>query len=294
VSKNTKSIIRGLPKGYLSVSQINCYLQCGYTYFYRYVLGIKTAAGLPLVFGLACHHALEENAKYKLDTASDLSPDELSELYNQYFDENKSTIKDFGGKTEKTIKLEAAELLKTFHDKIASRMLAYTDGVEREVQIEVAEIPMIGFIDFVGFFDGSPAVVDYKFVGRGKSQKDVDEDIQLTFYSMATNEPDVKFLSFIKPHPTYHPLPAVKVMSGSRTEVDFTKFTNIVRRVAQAIAMRHFKPAKRGHCLCNVKYCDFWDRCPSGGCPSAPVPGRKLENKEASKGKSLVDLLEEE
>lgn len=293
MSKNTDHIIRLLPTGYLSVSQINCFLQCGYKYFYRYVLRQKTAAGLALVFGKAGHHVLEENSRYYLDTGINLSPSELTSLFNSYFDQHKSSIDNWNGLNSKLVKSSASSLLSLFHSTYINMFTPYNGGIEKKVQLEVAGIPMLGYIDFVGMFNSSETVLDYKFVSRAKSRKDVDEDIQLTFYSMATNIPSVRFVSFIKPHPRYNPKPKIQVISSIRGDKDFERFTGLVSDVASKIAQRSFSPARKGDYLCSENYCDFWNQCPSGGNSSARIPSKEFENSELAKSQSLEEILSE-
>ncbi len=55
--------------GYVSVSQVLCYLRCPESYRRKYVLGEKEPPSVALVEGGAHHRALEQANRHQLDRA---------------------------------------------------------------------------------------------------------------------------------------------------------------------------------------------------------------------------------
>lgn len=125
-----------------SYSRVDCYSNCNYLYYLRYVLKLKTYddydPSSPLTLGTALHKGIETNVK-----------DAIQEYYKSY-----PVITD--KHVEEAIKLEylipkVIEILDTY----------YPDG-KHEVKIETKSF--IGFIDYlypVG--DGTYGIIDFKY-----------------------------------------------------------------------------------------------------------------------------------
>jgi hypothetical protein len=61
--------------------------------------------------------------------------------------------------------------------------------VAQEISLYSDKLGIAGRCDCIGYFDGVPAIIDFKTAARNKTDKDIlDYKIQVTFYGIACNE----------------------------------------------------------------------------------------------------------
>lgn len=73
-------------RDHFSFSQLSMYLRCSMQYYFRYVLGLKERPKLDLARGRAGHEALEANARFKIETKSDHTVEQLLDNFSTSFD----------------------------------------------------------------------------------------------------------------------------------------------------------------------------------------------------------------
>ena len=71
--------------GYISVSQVLCYLRCPESYRRKYVLRESEPPAVALVEGGAHHRALEKANQYQMDLGEPIDVDEHIELFGDTF-----------------------------------------------------------------------------------------------------------------------------------------------------------------------------------------------------------------
>jgi hypothetical protein len=261
-----------LPKGYLSISQIDTYMRCGLQYFWRYIDGIIIPPTISLVTGSSGHDALEMNFKYKGANRTDAPLEDVLDVFNDSFEEKFAEVEDPTPVSKGNAKDKTVDLITLHHEKMAPAIQPVDEHhVEKKIITDVGGIPMHGFSDV----ETSTAIIDHKFVGRAKSAADADSSLQLTFYAYAEGKPDVAFNCLVKPKlnkgGTWSP-PSVKMVPGARrTQEDFNWLTSVVRFTANAISAGIFMPADPTSWVCSKTYCGYWHKCRGAGKDIAPI-----------------------
>ena len=261
-----------MPRGYLSVSQINTFRRCPRQYYFRYIKDLIRAPSATLVEGHAVHQSVAighlealKHGKVPLDVMLDAHNDTWKkeardiDWKNEINDESEEIILQRG---RRFLEQYRTGYIPHLHPKVDQK----GPFIERRFWVTVgdAKIPVLGYIDLVAKNErpeGSKEeeVIDHKVVGRSKSQSDVDGDFQLTVYSHATKIPRVRFQCFVRTKE-----PKIKSVAAIRTphEWEWTKMA--VQEVAKCISAGIFPPGNDGW-HCTPKWCGFWDLCKGKG-----------------------------
>ena len=185
-----------LPGGYLSASRITKYLNCGEAYRRTYVDGKRGAPSARMALGSTVHKLAEialretihaggpppmDYALGHADTAFDAAFSDVSQWEE---DESPGGMKD-----------QSVELYRLWHKVILPGLDPVS--VEEKFTTNIAGAKVLGFIDLINL-GNSPEVIDLKVVKRAKSEKDVNNSLQLAVYSLATGIPRVGFHSLVK------------------------------------------------------------------------------------------------
>jgi len=127
-------------------------------------------------------------------------------------------------------------------------------GIEKEFILDIDGIKLKGKIDRIDKLpDGSVEIIDYK-TGNSKTQKEVDNDVQMTIYKMAAEEAlniEPTFLSF------YY-LEAGEKLSTNRTQKQIEAQKKIIKEVVKDIKEKNFKPNSGQSC----RFCPYRGLCP--------------------------------
>ena len=161
------------------------YLRCSMQYWFRYVLGLKERPKLAMSVGRGGHSALEYNARHKIKTGEDLPVVDLMDSASDFIDVETSNLDkiDLDGQDKGVAKDRALSTIRIFGVRDAKNV--HPAGVEVEFNLDLNEpnkepIRIInGKIDLI---DEDSGVEDYKFIGRARSQNEVDISPQLTLY----------------------------------------------------------------------------------------------------------------
>ena len=81
-----------LPREHISVSQINMYLHCPASYYYRYVMDLVIPPKVALTRGTAVHSGIEFNYTQKMETEKDLPLEEVKEYTAAVFEEDRKSV----------------------------------------------------------------------------------------------------------------------------------------------------------------------------------------------------------
>jgi hypothetical protein len=194
-----------LPRGYLSYSQIRMYWEDPKTYWRNYVLGIRDEPNQPMKWGKIVHRAIAEK---DYDYASTIS---------------------HNGFTSDRIRV-LNKVLDEIH-KHLQHVVAY----EREFNF-----PNHKPCGILGIMDAITKTGFYEFkTGSGWNQKRVDEDDQLTFYSLlwksATGKPP-KIIKLIHISDTGR----ITILRTKRTLKDLANIQEIIEKTYSGISEDSF------------------------------------------------------
>lgn len=261
-----------LPRGYMSVTQINMYRTCGKQFYFRYVKGLISPPSIALVEGRAVHQGIatgyleaskDKNRKVEVDVMLDAAHDAWNRGKKE-LDPHDPANRDED--PEEVVLKRCRVFLEKYNQSYMTQLCAHVDDtgpvVERRFFVTVGElkIPVMGYIDLVAdTVDpekvAETIVIDHKVVGRARTEEDARGDLQLTVYSAVTGVPLVGFHSFVK-----NKVPIIREVRSSRTSADRKWMKYVIQEVAQAIAKGVFPPTASGW-KCSPTYCGYWQMC---------------------------------
>lgn len=276
---------KGLPKEYLSFSQITLFLQCGKAYEYRYVLDAKSPSSPALVQGKSIHAALETNYGQKIASKIDLPVADILDSFSTEFDEGCKELEDKSDTTNTTmgrLKDDSTTFLGKYHKTYAPSVQPL--AVEQEFKLALTPtLNLIGYIDLIqqesapipvvesmiekrAEIEAGPnrdkIIVDHKVTTRKKSQSDTDTSLQLSIYSAATGIKNVRFDSLIVSAKEGEKREQKVVQTIShRTDGDIDFDKSVILSVAQAISSGIFPKTGKGTWMCSQKFCPHFKRC---------------------------------
>ncbi len=226
-----------------SYSQLTTFERCPRQYEYSYILKIPQPPTSNLSFGSTLHNTLLEfyknvgqskQASLFTDYEEDLTLEKLLSIY-----EDKWIPYGYESKVHmETRKERGKEILTTFYDKFKDD-IPRVEYLEKAFKLKVGDYTISGRIDRADkLSDGTLEIIDYK-TGKAKSQKKVDEDLQLALYALATsqcfNQPASKM--------TLYFLDEDEVVTTEPDEETLKKAEEKVKTLGDAINQFDFAPA---------------------------------------------------
>jgi len=174
----TTSYILPRKVDYLSVSQIETFKTCPMHYKLKYIYNIPTSPSASISFGVSIHNTLKDYFDKKQDILKLYKSNFISEGYI-----NKKHKQEFYKKGEGYL----LGFLKKEKDKQSLPLRGKTISLEEKFTIKINPSLKIGGtidrIDDLG--KGRYEIIDYKTGANIPTQKDVDKDMQLSFYALA-------------------------------------------------------------------------------------------------------------
>ena len=247
----------GLPKPYLSPSQINMYLRCPAQYKFRYIDQIVVPPKSAITKGRCVHLGVEYNFRQKIETFQDLAVGEVKEYTAAEFEKAAEETEWEQGEDKGAIKDETISLIELYHTEVAPEVQPVL--VEEKVEVPLTdEYYLLGIIDVL---DTDNYIRDIKTTGRTPAKSAVENSLQLTAYSLAHRElmgyeeAGVK-LDYLVQTKT----PKVVPLTAKRTERDIERLKKITAMVARAITDQIFYPNPTGF-MCNERNCGYWQLC---------------------------------
>lgn len=240
--------LKGNKLDHISYSQIDNYLICPLRYKYSYVLNIPTPPSRSLNFGDTFHKTLNEfHSKIMFGNKPSL------EDFYEIFEKNWNPLGYENEKDRKNAFEEGKKILKDYYEKNKDLDVKHL-GLEKKFVLSIDGTKLKGTIDRIDKLpDGSVEIIDYK-TGKEKSQKDVDDNVQMTIYTMGATDalkikPDVLSLYFLN---------TGNKVSTKRTQKQVDAQREIIKDVIKNINEENFEPKPGRDCM----YCDFKDICP--------------------------------
>lgn len=256
-----------LPMDHLSPTQIDMYFRCGWQYYLRYVLGIKSPPGVALVDGTSHHKTLHNNNKYKIKTGKDRPVKYLVQKFCDEFSTEAKTIPKSEWRLAETTKdkvINRGKLIQTqYHKHFAPNLVP--KFCEHEVRFKVGKITVLGYIDVGGIYSHVKGVFDYKTSARLKSDAELKSSAALSHYGWEAlsllncnwrNPPHVGYC-ILKKTGDSKPLFQSTPLMAYRIKW----YRQQVLSVANSISLGSFPVRSGVGWECCEKYCGYWDRC---------------------------------
>jgi len=252
---------------YISFSQISMFLKCGEQWRRRYIEKEISPPAIAMVKGRSIHQGIEYNGRQKIESRIDLPKQEVIDFAVASFDDDTLNTELFLSEDEKG--KGKALVLGESKDKVAKMAELYCDeiapsiqpiAVEEKVMIEFPEQkPIMAIMDLI---DEDIAVHDFKYSGKSKNQKDLDEDLQFTIYSLACKEKTGQFPSkMIMDVLVDTKVPKHQQLTTYRSEDSYLKIMRLSGAIQDAISKGVFLPAKTGEWWCSERFCGYWHNC---------------------------------
>lgn len=247
-----------LPKGHLSFSQIDLYQQCPTKYEYVYVQGHRTPYTAALAEGQAFARTIEKASQHWHRKGKHLSLDavcrEHATCLRAEWKKLKNSEEDIADAQDRGLLFLTTLWGPDESPDIEPIVLQGRLGVEWEVDMEIAGVPIKGYIDLIE----ADQVSDWK-VARSAKRYNVEKSLQLDLYVVATGISCTGFRILEKDSGNVVPLWSVRNIEQVRRWCEIT-----VARTAFAISMGVFPPCKPGEWFCSAKWCSFYGKCYGG------------------------------
>jgi len=280
-----------LPKKYLSFSQVSMYQRCPKQYYWRYIKDTVRPPGISMVLGKGTHAACETTHHHLVDHQTPAPDEMLLDIYSGKFDTDVQEVDDKELKAEGVdtgvVKDQGARLVKLYNAKMAPtvRPQVTTDaegkevrGIEKRFEVDVAGVPMLGFIDLIDTNadavlsetekallakSGQPippefttVIADLKTKAKTATAGEVDGSLQLTLYSYVEQISLVRYDQLLR-----QKIPKVKRMVSRRSAQDHRWLEEVVSSVAEAITAGVFPMCDPTAWCCSRKWCGYFAQC---------------------------------
>ena len=240
----------------IDFSAVSTWLKCGKQYEFRYVNGKKSIPGIALLEGSAHHKAMEYNNRHKLAKGFDLKAKVVTEFFHE--DLNVRVKKEeqiaWGEENVDTVSKRAATLHQDYFFSVAPTINPelIEHKFERDFMLDGLKIKLYGTIDLTEV----EGLYDYKTCKSKWSQSDVDNDLQLSLYSLVKSKPSVGIIMFVKKS-----IPEVGIVKSTRSKGQILWALKVVKSIASAIQAGYYPLAEPSSWACNPKFCGYWKDC---------------------------------
>jgi RecB family exonuclease len=236
----------------LSPSQVRSFMDCGYRWFNKTLLGLPDPPTSNLAVGTSVHAVAEANAKYKLETKQDLDTEGAVAIFRNSWGEQQELATFRDDENPREIGLEGEALVRIYMSEVAPK-----------IQPAAVELPVKGVIGGVrinarlDLIDVAGKITDVKTAAATPSSIDPMYRFAVATYARlapgASGEVQLNTLVKIKT-PKNHPQ-AFKI-----DEADNRMLDTVYPLTQQAMRSGYYVP-NRLSLLCSRRHCAFWRRC---------------------------------
>lgn len=268
-----------LPRGYLSVSQANTYLNCPYQWYLRYVMKKPVKTSIRMFEGVNVHKAAEAVLAEKSITGKVPDLSMALDVFNDAFETSKPLINDWDDIEPGKAKDNGVNITKVFHKQTAP--VAAPVEVEKSFYITVGEgkaaLPVSGRIDSIQVKLANPEkdydpekakkapklhrrIHDLKVTTDKWGPNDLKNDLQFAVYAYAESIPDVAVDMLVKGR-AKDPRPRYEHMNDVITPEMANHSMDVLSGVANGIALGYFPKCAPDAWHCSEKWCSVWTYC---------------------------------
>lgn len=256
-------------KPYLSPSQLQMYCRCGEQYRRRYICKEIIPPGIAMHVGSGLHAGAEVNFNQKIESHTDLSPQEIIDAAVAGFDAR--IARDGYQLSEEEASIGAGKVLGQARDTLVGITEIHAKqqapdyqpvAVEIGTRIELpdASHDLYGIADL---WDDHARVVDLKTASRKKPQSEASKSLQLTFYAAAYAAINGELPSECRLDVvTTTKRPDRQVLATKRTLADIHVLVARVNAMLDGLAKGSFPPALPDAWHCSIRWCGYALTCP--------------------------------
>lgn len=281
-----------LPRGYLSVSQINTLVHCPHSWELQYVDRKPRKTSVRPFQGVQVHRAVEKVLDAKLKTGKALTLDAALDVFSDEFEKSKGMIEDWEGEDPGAVKDTGVKCTRAYHEEASAA--ATPVEVEKTFSTTIKSsdgkihLPVFGRIDSIqvqthteqeyqdirekvaaagedmekalSLVKKPLRVHDLKVVTDKWSESDLANDIQFAIYAGVTHTPDVQVDQVVKGRAKV-PRPRYEQLTGVMTNRDIAHAVDVAAGVAKTIGLGHFPMTLPDSWWCSEKWCSMWRFC---------------------------------
>lgn len=290
-----------LPRGYLSVSQMNLVLKCPHQFYLRYIEQLPQKTSVRPFQGIQVHKAVETVLGKRLETGVLPSLEMAQDVFSDTFEDQKKLIEDWEGEDPGQVKDTGQECVKHYYREAAAKATPVSVEDTFHTTIETPDksmkIPVLGRIDsiqvqtftedeyqsirekVVADYERQRAgdakrevalppvhkplkIVDLKVVTDKWSQGDLDNDLQFAIYAGVKNIPDVQVDQLVKGRAKV-PRPRYEQLTGVMTNGHVQHAVKVAAGVAKIIGSGAAEHiyAQPDAWWCGERWCSMWHHC---------------------------------
>lgn len=256
---------------YLSASRITKYQTCPEAFRRTYVEGKRSPPNARMAEGKTVHSLVELALKIKKSEGRMPLSEEVLDHTNTLFDASFGDVEGVGSTELDKWRTSTQKLYELWHKTIGPSVVPLE--IEKRIELPIAGVKVIGFIDLIDGANGKESVIDLKVAKRGKTDRDAKNSLQLGIYSYATKIYDVGFDSLVR-DPDKPKDPAIRLARATLSPGDHTWIEEVVDSMANAVVAGVYPKASLDSWLCSEKWCGHWSEC-RGKHLSLAVPGKE-------------------
>lgn len=238
-----------LPKGHLSVSQIETYLRCPKKYEQEYIHRNREEDRIEMVEGTIFHRVAEKSNRQWIEKKKHLSVRDALAAWKTFSAEEFEKVKEWGAETPRTVQKRAETFIKDIYPDPGWE----PTQAEHEFSTTLAGIKVVGIIDMVD----DESVTDFK-VASTADYYDPKMSLQSLIYRLHTGRKRFRYEVFEKRYGKRRVLwHDIGDPESFRSYVEY-----VVLSVALSISRGAFPltdPTKNS--LCSKRFCHLWSSC---------------------------------
>lgn len=287
-----------LPRGYLSVSQMSTFLKCPYSWYLKYIEGMRGRPSARMFQGIQVHAAVEQLHSVQFWEGKLPSLDFATDVFATAFEAQKPLIEDWEGEAESSVKDTGVKCTETYYQEAAAKAMPIS--VEKTFHTIIKsedgkiKLPVFGRIDSLQVqalndkeYQGIREMVaddlkkqqrekkklhtipkiakplrinDLKVVTDKWTENDLKNDLQFAIYAGVEHIPDVQVDQVVKGR-AKTPRPRYEVLNDVITPKQVIHATRVAMGVAEGIAKQSFPMTDPGNWWCSEKWCGVWFHC---------------------------------
>jgi hypothetical protein len=247
---------------HLSKTQISMYLKCPFSYYCRYVMGIKKPPSASILMGKSFDTAVNLDYNNKIKTGRNEKASVVKDCFAEAFDADKGNTAFLADEKPEKLKDLGVKTIEVFQKEIGFAVKPTEVQVEDEITFENVDYTLKVVVDAI---ESNAVVIDNKYSGKswseGKEFKQLDPVIYSLWFLQRKKRPAAGFRFDIGIGTM---TPKTQQIAFTVTDAEMTGFLKLLAAVNDSIE----SDKKRGvfyprtdSFLCSRKFCGYCDMC---------------------------------
>lgn len=241
---------------YLRPTGINVFLECSAKYFFHEIEELDSPNKSYLAFGTSIHKTLEVNYSQKVETKTDLSVDEVKQVFAESIESEFEKVdkNDFVDEKPGTIKDQGIRLIEKYQKEIAPRIIPV--AVEQRIKVKFKNYDY-GIAGTIDLYDIDSIVVDHKTTSKQINGL-IPENYKRQLSGYAILE-EATGRNVLGTRIDYFKRDSAEIKHLS-VPIDKDHFLSMFQTIGDAIKKGVFVPNRNSY-LCSKRYCKYWQEC---------------------------------